>query len=142
MKDANRSLLGRRGIPVRLASALTVAIAFAAGSPAGAQDLHETVRTRLEADYTSLETIHRDLHANPELSFMEDFTLFGRTRERVPIMMWRLGGTAPEKFEESRRTGVPVPSNHNSGFAPVPEPTLKAAATSMTAAVLELLGKP
>ena len=47
-----------------------------------------------------------------------------------------------DKYEpESRRTGIPVPSNHNPGFAPVPEPTLKAAVTSMTAAVLELLGK-
>ena len=71
----------------------------------------------------------------------EDFTYFGRTLDKVPICIWWVGGTAPEKFEESKRTGVPVPSNHNSGFAPVPEPTLKAAVTSMTAAVLELLPK-
>jgi len=57
----------------------------------------------------------------------------------VPIFLWRVGGTAPEKFEESRRTGVPVPSNHNSAF--VPEPTLTAAVTSMSAAVLDLLGE-
>ena len=37
--------------------------------------------------------------------------------------------------------GVPVPSNHNSGFAPVPEPTIITGVTTMTAAVLELLGK-
>ena len=48
---------------------------------------------------------------------------------------------APEKFAESARTGVPVPSNHNSGFAPVPEPTITAGVTTMTAAVLELLAK-
>src|SRR5262249_12812213 len=71
----------------------------------------------------------------------EDFTYFARTNERVPICMWWVGATAPEKFAESKRTGQPVPSNHNPGFAPVPEPTLKACATSMTAAVLELLGK-
>lgn len=34
-----------------------------------------------------------------------------------------------------------VPSNHNSGFAPVPEPTITAGVTTMTAAVLELLGR-
>jgi len=77
----------------------------------------------------------------PPLTAAEDFSLYGRARDRVPIFLWRVGGTAPEKYEESRRTGVPVPSNHNSGFVPVPEPTLKTVVTSMTAAVLELRGK-
>jgi hippurate hydrolase len=71
----------------------------------------------------------------------EDFTLFGRTNDHVPICLWWVGGTAPEKFEEAKRTGVPVPSNHNFAFAPVPEPTIKASVTSMTAAVLDLLAK-
>jgi amidohydrolase len=72
----------------------------------------------------------------------EDFSEFGLTPERVPICMWRVGATDPEKFAESERTGVPVPSNHSPAFAPVPEPTLKACLTSMSAAVLDLLGKP
>ena len=77
----------------------------------------------------------------PPVTAAEDFTYYGRTIDRVPICIWRVGGTAPAKFEESKRTGVPLPSNHNPGFAPVPEPTLKAAVTSMAAAVLELLAK-
>jgi hippurate hydrolase len=71
----------------------------------------------------------------------EDFTYFGRTAERVPISLWRIGATSPGTFEESARTGQPVPSNHNPGFAPVPEPTLTAAITTSTAAVLEILAK-
>jgi hippurate hydrolase len=71
----------------------------------------------------------------------EDFSEFGRTPEHVPICMWRVGATAPEKIAESERTGVPVPSNHSPAFAPVPEPTLKACLTSMSAALLDLLGK-
>ena len=71
----------------------------------------------------------------------EDFSLYGQTAERVPSLLWRIGASAPEKFTESARTGVPVPSNHNSGFAPVPEPTITAGVTTMTAAVLELLAK-
>jgi len=71
----------------------------------------------------------------------EDFSLYGQTAERVPSVLWRIGASAPEKFTESARTGVPVPSNHNSGFAPVPEPTITAGVTTMTAAVLELLAK-
>ena len=77
----------------------------------------------------------------PPVTVGEDFTYFGRTTDKVPICIWWVGGMAPEKFEESKRTGVPVPSNHSPLFAPVPEPTLKAAVTAMTAAVLELLGK-
>ena len=77
----------------------------------------------------------------PPITGAEDFTYFGRTMEKVPICLWWVGGMAPEKFEESKRTGVPVPSNHSPLFAPVPEPTLKAAVTSMTAAVLDLLAK-
>ncbi len=77
----------------------------------------------------------------PPITGAEDFTYFGRTMEKVPICIWWVGGMAPEKFEESKRTGVPVPSNHSPLFAPVPEPTLKAAVTSMSAAVLDLLGK-
>ncbi len=70
----------------------------------------------------------------------EDFSEFAR--DGVPICMWRVGATAPERFVEAERTGIPVPSNHSATFAPVPEPTLKACVTSMTAAVLELMGKP
>jgi hippurate hydrolase len=72
----------------------------------------------------------------------EDFSLYGQTPRPVPSVLWRVGATAPDKFTESARTGVPVPSNHNSGFAPVPEPTITTGVTTLTAAVLELLGKP
>ena len=68
----------------------------------------------------------------------EDFSEF--SQQGVPICMWWVGGTDPAKIAESARTGVPVPSNHSATFAPVPEPTLKACVTSMTAAVLELMG--
>lgn len=68
----------------------------------------------------------------------EDFSEF--RRQGVPICIWWVGGTDPAKIAESERTGVPVPSNHSATFAPVPEPTLKACVTSMTAAVLELMG--
>ncbi len=68
----------------------------------------------------------------------EDFSEY--SRDQVPISMWWVGGTDPERIAESERTGVPVPSNHSATFAPIPEPTLKACVTSMTAAVLELMG--
>ena len=77
----------------------------------------------------------------PPITGGEDFSEFGRTKDRVPLCLWWVGATDPGKVAESERTGVPVPSNHSATFAPVPEPTLKTCVMSMTAAVLELLGK-
>lgn len=69
----------------------------------------------------------------------EDFGEFGRTPDKIPICMFDLGGVKREVFEESRRTGKPLPSLHSSLWAPDPEPTLKTGITAMTAAVLELM---
>lgn len=71
----------------------------------------------------------------------EDFSQFGRTVEKVPICLFRIGTVAPEKIAESQRTGAPLPSLHSSKFAPVPEPTIKTGVTALTAAAFELLGK-
>ena len=81
------------------------------------------------------------VHEVEPVSGAEDFTYFGRTAERVPILLWRVGATAPEQLAEHAKAGTPVPSQHNAGFAPVPEPTITAAVTSLTAAVLEYLPK-
>ena len=71
----------------------------------------------------------------------EDFSEYGRTAEHVPLCLFRLGATAPEKIAESARTGAPLPSLHSGKFAPLPEPTIKTGITAMTAAALELLAK-
>jgi hippurate hydrolase len=71
----------------------------------------------------------------------EDFSQFGRTLEKVPLCMFRVGAVAPEKIAENLRTGVPLPSLHSSKFAPVPEPTIKTGITALTATALELLAK-
>lgn len=71
----------------------------------------------------------------------EDFGRFGRTVEKVPLCLFRLGAVAPDAVAASARTGTPLPSLHSSKFAPLPEPTLKTGITAMTAAVLELLAK-
>ena len=71
----------------------------------------------------------------------EDFGLYGRTENKIPICIFWLGTVTPESVKESIRTGKTLPSLHSSLFAPVPEPTLKTGVTAMTAAVLELVGK-
>jgi amidohydrolase len=72
----------------------------------------------------------------------EDFSRFGRTTEKIPTCLFRIGTVDPVRFAESQRTGVPLPSLHSNKFAPVPEPTLKTGVAAMTAAALDLLRKP
>ena len=72
----------------------------------------------------------------------EDFSEFGRTEPKVPICMMNVGGVSPEALKDSQRTGQPLPSLHSPFWAPMPDPTIKAGVTAMTAAALELLGKP
>ena len=55
--------------------------------------------------------------------------------------MFDIGGVKPDAYQESQRTGKPLPSLHSPLWAPLPEPTLKTGVTAMTAAVLELMGK-
>jgi amidohydrolase len=71
----------------------------------------------------------------------EDCGQFGRTAEKVPICMFRVGAVDPVKFAESQRTGAPLPSLHSSKFAPLPEPAIKTGVTALTAAALDLLAK-
>lgn len=70
----------------------------------------------------------------------EDFGRFGRTTEKVPISLIRIGAVDPAAATESARNGTPLPSLHSSKFAPVPEPTLKTGVAALTAAALDLLG--
>ncbi len=71
----------------------------------------------------------------------EDFGLYGRTKEKVPICIYWLGSADPKRAAEAERSGQPLPSLHSPLYAPVPGPTIKTGVTAMTAAVLELLGK-
>lgn len=74
-------------------------------------------------------------------TYGEDFSEYGRTMPKVPISIFWVGGTDPEKLAAGRRTGQLVPSNHSAFWAPLPEPTIKTSVTAMSAAALELLGK-
>lgn len=69
----------------------------------------------------------------------EDFGRYGRTEEKVPIFMFWLGAVAKEQMAAAERGELQLPSLHNSGFAPDPEPTITTGVVAMTAAVLDLL---
>lgn len=69
----------------------------------------------------------------------EDFSMYGRTKQEVPIMMFWLGAVEPTKVEAAAKGEVNLPSLHNSGFAPEPRASIKTGVLAMTAAALALL---
>lgn len=72
----------------------------------------------------------------------EDFGHFGLDGHSIPGFYFYVGVFDPEKVAESLKTGVPLPSNHSSLFAPPrPEPVLQAGVKAMVASVLELMKK-
>src|SRR5205085_10159988 len=68
----------------------------------------------------------------------EDFGLFGRTEEKIPICMFWLGAVDPQQFKEYQDANKPLPALHSSQFLPALEPTLKTGVTALSATVLEL----
>lgn len=68
------------------------------------------------------------------LMVSEDFGRFGLDR-KIPISMLNLGAVDPAKIASGQR----LPSLHSSGFAPLPDPTLRGGIKAMTLAVLDLL---
>ncbi|MBA3850549.1 MAG: amidohydrolase, partial [Opitutus sp.] len=74
-------------------------------------------------------------------TYGEDFSEYGRTQPKVPITIFWVGGSDPEKLAEARRTGQLSPSNHSAFWAPLPEPTLKTSVTALSAAALDLLAR-
>jgi amidohydrolase len=70
----------------------------------------------------------------------EDFSRYGR--EGIPIFMYSLGTFPPERIAEAKKDGGrPIPSLHSDLYYPVPEPSIKTGVLTMTAAVLNLVGK-
>jgi hippurate hydrolase len=67
----------------------------------------------------------------------EDFAEYGRAG--VKAVLLHIGAVDAAKLAESRRTGIPVPAPHSPQWAPVREPTLKAAVQAETIALLDLL---
>jgi len=63
------------------------------------------------------------------------FTLDGK----IPGVMYWLGAADTAKLEESRKTGVPLPSLHSALFAPVYGPAITTGVTAMTAVAMDLL---
>lgn len=69
----------------------------------------------------------------------EDFGRYGR--EGVPIFFYFLGSVTPEVATASREGGPGAISLHSDHYYPLPEATLRNGVVTMSAAVLNLVGK-
>jgi hippurate hydrolase len=96
---------------------------------------------RLAAAFKSLLGEDKVLARKPTMGG-EDFGLLGRTPDKIPICMFSLGSVDSARFEESQKSGKPLPSLHSALYAPVPEPTIKTGIFTMSAAVIDLLAAP
>jgi amidohydrolase len=75
----------------------------------------------------------------PAMTASEDFSLF--VNEGIPSMFFFTGIYDAKDVAEARRPGgKPVAFNHSPFYAPVPEPSIRTAATAMSLAVLNVLG--
>jgi len=67
----------------------------------------------------------------------EDFSVF--VEQGIPGFYFNLGGAYPDKFAQSKASGVPLPSNHSSLFAPDLDPALRTAISAEVAVLRNLL---
>lgn len=71
----------------------------------------------------------------------EDFSMYGLTKEKVPICIFWLGTVAETTYQQHLKDGSPLPPIHSPFYAPDPLPSLTTGIAAMTGAALELLGK-
>lgn len=68
----------------------------------------------------------------------EDFGKFGRTEDKVPILMFMLGSVEHEKMKEHLERGTPLPSLHSPYFAPDYQKTIETGILVMSSSVIRL----
>lgn len=72
----------------------------------------------------------------------EDFSMYGRTPEKIPISLFWLGIVPPEKAAAADRGEIQLPSLHSPFMLPDYQPAIRTGVSAMTAAVLDLLKTP
>ena len=72
----------------------------------------------------------------------EDFGLFGRTDDKLPITIFWLGAVAPAQFAQAQSSGTTLPSLHSSKFAPDYVNTIPTGVKAMTHSAISLFNQP
>lgn len=71
----------------------------------------------------------------------EDFSMYGRTDDEVPIYLFWLGAVNFEQYAEAQDSGAPLPPLHSPKFLPDAEPTIAAGVELLSTGALELFRK-
>jgi hippurate hydrolase len=109
----------------------------------------EPIDQRIRAVHTALLG-SKNVVELPSLMTSEDFSQYGRhgphhyDGDPVPYCVWIFGGHSRERYNaapgDSLMAKMPyLPSNHQSNFAPDPEPTLRVGVYALTSAALAYL---
>jgi hippurate hydrolase len=104
-------------------------------TPATVNDAAMTERVRATAIAALGKDRVSEAHAIMGSEDVGLFTLDGK----IPGVMYWLGAADAGKLEESRKSGVPLPSPHSALFAPVYAPAITTGVTAMTAVAMDLL---
>jgi hippurate hydrolase len=127
-------------------------IAVGRGVPADRMPIVEHVKSEsIDANYNNPELTERlvdlwqrelgDVRLTEQRMGGEDFSLYTGPNREIPTMFARIGATDPKVIEECERRGVPVPTTHQSNFAPMAAPTISGGVTAMVTAATSLLKK-
>ena len=68
----------------------------------------------------------------------EDFGMYGRTEEQVPIALFWLGAVEHNKYYDHTENGSPLPGLHNAAFHPDFYPTFRGGVAAMTKTMIDL----
>jgi len=77
----------------------------------------------------------------PPVMAGEDFGLYGRTAEKVPITLFWLGAVEPTLYADSVTKGISLPSLHSSQFAPDYPVTIATGVKAMTRTAMDLFNQ-
>ncbi len=68
----------------------------------------------------------------------EDFSRYGRTKDKIPSALLWLGAVNEVQYETARKRGEVLPGLHSAYFAPDAKPTIETGVKAMSAVMLEL----
>jgi hippurate hydrolase len=69
----------------------------------------------------------------------EDFNQFNLADPGIQTVIFWVGGVPQAQWDAAKNGGPPIPSLHNSGWAPDPGPTIATGVEAMTAAAIDLM---
>jgi len=78
------------------------------------------------------------VHAVDPVMIGDDFSRYGRTKDKIPSALLWLGAVNEVQYENARKSGEALPGLHSAYFAPDAKPTIEKGVKAMSAVILEL----